>query len=515
MSWQPIRWKRRTARALGALALGLAVGGAFARARAPVPPAAGPLRVHPSNPRYFTDGTKNADGSLKAVYLTGSHTWNSVQDGAFFTAENADPPPAFDFDAYLDFARCQNHNFIRLWRFELPRFQYWLDGDSGRNPRGRAGIQYARPHPWLRTGPGNALDGKPKFDLSRFDPAYFDRLRTRAAAAGARGIHVSVMLFEGGALRATNAPWRWSSHPFHGLNNINGIEADANGDGIGVEFHTRQTPEISALQENYIRRVVDTVNDLDNVLYEVGNEMAYSPANTEWQYWVVNFIKKYESGKPKRHPVGMVSTMHHPWKEGDRDDPRNAALFDGPADWVSPGNRGGAGYDDNDSPPPTDGKRVVLLDTDHLWGIGGDRAWVWKSFVRGHNPIFMDTLPEITEHRLQYPQAEEVRAALGRTRALAQALNLAAMTPRGDLASTGYCLASPGKEYVIYLPDGGKVSADLSTAPENAMLVVEWLNPRTGVVSRGGLIAGGATRFFSPPFEGDAVLHLKSQEGNR
>src|SRR5262245_17715422 len=36
--------------------------------------AIGPLRVHPANPRYFTDG------SGKAVYLTGAHTWNNLQD---------------------------------------------------------------------------------------------------------------------------------------------------------------------------------------------------------------------------------------------------------------------------------------------------------------------------------------------------------------------------------------------------------------------------------------------------
>ena len=37
-------------------------------------PATGPLRVHPTNPRYFTD-----DGN-KAIYLTGSHTWSNLQD---------------------------------------------------------------------------------------------------------------------------------------------------------------------------------------------------------------------------------------------------------------------------------------------------------------------------------------------------------------------------------------------------------------------------------------------------
>jgi len=50
--------------------------------------AIGPLRVHPGNPRYFTDGTKGPDGSLKAVYLTGSHTWANLIDRG-----PSDPPP--------------------------------------------------------------------------------------------------------------------------------------------------------------------------------------------------------------------------------------------------------------------------------------------------------------------------------------------------------------------------------------------------------------------------------------
>ena len=37
-------------------------------------PPRGPLRVCEANPRYFTDG------SGRAIYLTGSHTWNNLQD---------------------------------------------------------------------------------------------------------------------------------------------------------------------------------------------------------------------------------------------------------------------------------------------------------------------------------------------------------------------------------------------------------------------------------------------------
>lgn len=108
----------------------------------------GPLRVHPQNPRYFTDNTG------KAIYLTGSHTWSNLKDMG-----PADPPAAFDFDAYLKFLEEHGHNFIRLWTWELTKYAY-----DGR-------LTYAQSFPWLRTGPGDARDGKPKFDLSKLDPA--------------------------------------------------------------------------------------------------------------------------------------------------------------------------------------------------------------------------------------------------------------------------------------------------------------------------------------------------------
>ena len=63
----------------------------------------GLLRVSSENPRYFTDE------SGQVVYLTGSHTWANLQD---YGASN--PPPVFDYKAYLDFLQPHDHNFIRL-----------------------------------------------------------------------------------------------------------------------------------------------------------------------------------------------------------------------------------------------------------------------------------------------------------------------------------------------------------------------------------------------------------------
>lgn len=240
---------------------------------------AGPLKVSEHNPRYFTDD------SGKAIYLTGSHTWTNFKDMG-----PADPPQPFDYKGYLGLIEQNNHNFIRLWTWELTKYQY--QGES---------VKYASPFPWLRTGPGMALDGKPKFDLSKFDQAYFDRLRSRVIAARDRGIYVSIMLFEGHGLRASLAPWRWDGHPFNAENNINGINGDPDGDGKGIELHTLEIPEVTVLQKAYVKKVIDTVNDLDNVLYEIANE---SHGNSDpWQKHMIDFIHSYEMEKGKRHPV--------------------------------------------------------------------------------------------------------------------------------------------------------------------------------------------------------------------
>ncbi|WP_145279283.1 hypothetical protein [Tautonia plasticadhaerens] len=60
--------------------------------------------MHPDNPRYFIDG------SGRAVYLTGSHTWDNLVDMG-----RGDPTGSFDFDAYLDFLDRHGQNFFRLW----------------------------------------------------------------------------------------------------------------------------------------------------------------------------------------------------------------------------------------------------------------------------------------------------------------------------------------------------------------------------------------------------------------
>lgn len=439
-------------------------------------PASGPLRVHSENPRYFTDG------SGKAVYLTGSHTWSNLSDMG-----SADPPPSFDFNAYLDFLDRLNHNFIRLWTWESTRWSpgHWRPGAT----------HTVAPHPFARTGPGAAADGKPKFDLTKYDRNYFDRLQRRVTAAGQRGVYVSVMLFEGWGVQF--AERAWETHPFHPANNVNGIDGDANGDGKGLDVHTLANRKVTALQEAYVRKVIDTVGDSDNVLYEISNEN-HTPS-TPWQYHMIDYIHRYESGKPKKHPVGMTFQ----YKGGS-----NRTLLESPAEWISPNPEGG--YRDN--PPTADGGKVILTDTDHLWGIGGNQAWVWKSFLRGLNPLFMDPYDGAVIGARFDKQWDPIRKSLGHTRRFAERMNLAATTPSNDLASSGYCLAHASAndgEYLVYAPKGGKVTVDLSATP--GTLQAEWFNPTKETSTDSGSIDGGGARILEAPFAGEAVLWLRKR----
>jgi hypothetical protein len=441
------------------------------RRKSPSQPASGPLRVSAKNPRYF------CDASGRQVLLVGAHTWNNLVDMG-----RSDPPEAFDFDAYLDFLGRYAHNFIRLWAWDSTT---WDTRANGR--LGKGFIHHAAPLPWARTGPGTALDGKPKFNLKQFEPAYFERLRKRVGTAGQRGIYVSVMLFEGWGLfhgnrrRGTMEQWAWRTHPFHPDNNINGIDA-------GGKVHSRANPAVNELQAAYIRKVVDTVNDLDNVLYEVINE----GGEKQWDWWVVETVRRCERTQPRQHPIGITGHGAE----------RLASMLASPADWISPGRQDGFG----DDPPAWDGKKVSLLDTDHVWGVGGNGAWVWKSLVRGHNPLFMDPYDGTVLGKRFDPQWEPIRRNLGHARRLANRLDLAAMSPQDDLASTKFCLADPGNAYVVYLPSGKK--AKVSMGRVSHRFAVEWIHPSTGKAVAADAVAGVADREFTAPFDGDALLHL-------
>lgn len=445
--------------------------------------AGGPLVVSSDNPRYFT--IEGGDG--RPVYLTGSHLWNNFHDGT--GAGTCDDPPAdLDWTAYLDFMRQRGQNFIRLWRWEQFKFRLPPELDTG-------GPYCVEPHPWPRTGPGTASDGLPKFDLSAFDQSYFDRLKARVVEARAAGIYVDVMLFEGFCMHLCDDDTAIAAHPFDGQNNVNGIDIDAIGDYQSLAYSSA----VKTLQKRYIRKVMRTVQNSDNVLYEVVNES--DTGSVAWQDWVVRYVKRVELRKGwKRHPIGRTAIY-----PGGAD----ADLFASDADWISPGT---SDADYANDPLAATGAKVIVSDNDHYLPCATDAAWAWKSFTRGLNPILLDCgIADPLNPLPDFDYLEPTRYATGDTRALSEQIDLASMPPRGDLTSTAYALAHPGHEYVVYQPT--ETLAPFTVTLEPGTYAVRWfsVDDRTWVSGSPVTVTTRGAQSFVPPWTeaSTAALHLK------
>ena len=448
----------------------LAAGIPLTVANTPTTGGPGRLRANPANPHYFTDGTG------KAVLLTGSHTWNSLQD-----LDQTTSPAPFDFSSYVAFLVAHRHNVTILWRKDLPTACGW----------GAGGTWRAAPFPWSRVGPGNASDGKPKFDLAQFDQAFFDRLRARVLELQQNGIYAIVQLFDG--LGLSNYRCANDGYPFSAGNNVNGIS-----DGGGTGSMTMTSPNaITDIQDAFVRKAIDTLNDLDNVLWEISEE---APSNTTfWQNHMIALIHSYEASKPSQHPVG------YPMLTGGSD----STLYNSNADWVAPQARISPTSSCGSGTPAC---KTNINDSDHtyfrIWEDSAqlNRNYIWRNFTNGNQVLFMDPYviywPDGGRNLCGDPidgvcdsedsRWDNMRDNLGHTRAYADRMNLVAMTPRPELSSTGAVLANAvasGAEYLVYAPSGGSFTVNLAATA--GTLAVEWFNPATGSTTAGGTVTGG------------------------
>ena len=420
-----------------------------------------PLRVLPSNPRYFTDG------SGKAIYLAGSHDGGELQDYAMDREDAAFPSTSSPWRP----STANQTSRMWTWKVHLEH-----EGQRARRQthRGRMPYRASRARKKPMTAKTNSIsisstrstlpacDPRPRGPRSR-------RLRHRHALS-----RLEHLPEPGGR----GNPWPY--HPFNRANNVNGLDGDLNGDGQGREVHAwlGENHPVTQRQRAYVRKVIDTVNDLDNVLYEIANESHLESA--DWQYRMIDFVHAYERGKPKQHPVGMTVPFE-PKNPGP-----NSALFDSPADWISPSRGPTTGYNFRGNPPVAEGRKVLLVDTDHIFGIGcKDASWVWKTFCRGHNCLYMD---EWT-HARRDPARERVRAALGHTRLYAQRLDLNRTVPQPELSSTRYCLCNPGRQYLVFIPKDGEATVDLSAV--QGPMAVEWFDPQSSKATQSGQTQGG------------------------
>src|SRR5262249_1692266 len=154
-----------------------------------------------------------------------------------------------------------------------------------------------------------------------FDQTFFDRLRARVQQLNAANIYAGIYPFTGewlAAFRCSN-----DGYPLTGSNNINSID-----DGGGIGSVTMTSPNaVTAIKDAYIEKLVDTLNDLPNVIWIVSEE---APSNsTWWNNHQIDHIHTYETGKALQHPVGYAIL----------NDYNDSVLINSNADWIAPADR--------------------------------------------------------------------------------------------------------------------------------------------------------------------------------
>jgi hypothetical protein len=466
-------------------------------------PITGELKVS-SNPHYFKDA------SSVPLILNGSQSWNTFQD---WGTEGS--VQALDFDAFVKFLTAHGHNFTLLWTVEMPKFcgfPYTL----------KPADMTVAPLPWKRIGPGRATDGGLKFDLTAFDPSFFDRLRTRVQALNNAGIYAGVYLFSGEFLNILRCAS--DGYPLTGANNINGVDDGYVSGKQGINAITMTASNtITKFQDAYVEKVIDTLNDLPNVLWIVSEE---APSNsTWWNDHQIAHIRAYESAKPHHHPIGYAALISA-W---------DSIIYNSDADWVAPSVIVSPASSCGTGKPAC---KVNVNDSDHsyywIWNQTPqqNRNFAWENFTTGNQVLFMDPYVVYWPHwsrnmcvapahsicRAPDARWDNLRDNLGYILRYSRKMNLANLSPRDTLSSTGFCLAqtpSVGAEYLIYAPAGGSFTVDLSAMSSARTLAVEWFNPSSGTEFMGKTVsAGSSSQAFTTPFSGDAVLYLADTAGH-
>jgi hypothetical protein len=414
------------------------------------------LAVLPSNPYYFQD----ARG--RPVVLVGDYTWGTFSD------------LDFDYVRFLDSLRSRGLNTARVWL-------WWGCEEITTDP-----IPARHFEPFLRPGPGTANDGRPKYDLTRFNPVFFERLQAFFRAAQQRGIQLQPIMMDAWMLKHAEL---WKLHAFQRDNNINGVDGDPARTGTGTDgahgFCSLGNPGAMKYQKALVRKIVETINGFDNVRYEIANENYYS---AEWELALCDYIQEIEKAMPRKH-----LTMR-------RDLPLHSDVVQR---WEPALVRRGMLA-----------RRVLrqplIFDTDWTINKNDDevRAAMWTALVSGGHFDYMD---DALEYRLGKPYYDP-RAALHKqidfAAAFMKRITPWEMMPDDALVRSGYAFAlASTNQLAAYLPHGGVVTLDLTRL--TGALQGSWFNPRDGGYSESFSVEGGRTHEFKAPDENDWGLLLR------
>ncbi len=462
---------------------GLAVGSALAAA---------PLALHPDNPHYFL-----WRGQPTVLITSGEHY------GAVLNRD-------FDFRRYLDTLAQDGLNLTRTFSgaYCEPPAAFNIARNTLAPGPGRLLC------PWARSDQPGYANGGNKFDLGRWDDAYFKRLHEFAGYAAQRGVVIELNLF---CPMYEDSMWRLS--PMNAANNVNGLGAIARTNVYTLD----RNGGLLAAQEALVRKLVTELKDYDNLYYEICNEPYFGGVTLAWQHRIADVIVETEQPFGRRHLISQniandkakvenphpgvsIFNFHYAYP------PDTVAMNFGLNQVIGDNETGFRGT--NDLPYRVEAWSFLLAG-------GGLFNNLDYSFVAGHedgtfaypanqpgggNPGFRRQMKILGEFVRSF---DFVRLRPDRSVLLGG-------VPAGHRA---YALAEPGKAWAIYLArdtrdknaPGGPQTATLNVALPAGSYGVEWVNPRTGAVDKRAELktAGGPTPLASPTFEEDIALRVR------
>jgi hypothetical protein len=233
-----------------------------------------PISLHPENPRYFLWRGK------PTVLVTSAEHYGAVL--------NLD----FDYRKYLDTLSADGLNYTRVFSGAYVE----PDGAFNIARNTLAPLPGRFISPWARSREPGYANGGNKFDLTRWDDAYFARLRGFVEHASRRGVVVEMTLF---CPMYEDMQWRLS--PMNAANNVNGVGQVVRTDVYTLDRHGGLLP----VQEALTRRIVTELNGFDNVFFEIANEPYFGGVTMEWQHRMADVIVETQRDLPARHLIAQ------------------------------------------------------------------------------------------------------------------------------------------------------------------------------------------------------------------
>jgi Cellulase (glycosyl hydrolase family 5) len=443
-----------------------------------------PLSLHPDNPHYFLFRGK------PTVLLTSGEHYGAVL--------NAD----FDYLPYLDELKARQFNLTRTF------------SGTYREDPSAFGIVDNTLAPKRFLSPWACEAGK--FDLNRYDPAYFTRLKDFVAQAGKRGVVVELSLF-----CAIYDDKLWELNPMKGDNNINGV-----GKGGRLDPYTAKDKELTGLQEALVRKIVGELKDYDNVYYEICNEPYFGGVTKEWNDRIAAVVADAEKELPARHLIAQ--NISNGSAKVEKPNPNVGVLnfhYCAPPDAVALnyGLNRAVGFDETgflktaDLPYRTQGWDFFLA--------GGA---VYSNLDYSYSVARPDGTAKVTTS--PGGGGPELRKQLAILKEFMDGLDFVHMKPdytvikdgaitsrlTGDgsakeAKATVRAVAEPGKSYAVYVK-GGR-AAELSLELPKGAYKAEWVNTKTGAVDKAEDFdhAGGVRKLVSPAYEEDIALRIKAK----